>query len=566
MTTLRELVTKVSFDVKLSPLEGLQRTLDKVQGRLTLLAGAQVVRGLADLSSRFGGFALDLQNTAGALGITTTEFQKLGYAAEASGVSQDALAGTLQNLNKQLYEAKLGNEGVGLAFAQAGIRPEQLASFENAEQALYALGASLNHIKDPILRAAAAEKTLGAAGAALLPAFAKAQGGFAQLVGEADDAVAVLGPDKLEALALTEKSLRQIGKTLFTLAASFASMLAPSVQAAAENFGQLIRENKELINTSFEKWTYNVGYAMGFAYGVIKDTFGIFKALNETFPNAAENIGKFLLAWGGFKLVLAALSVPLLGFLNSIKSVVGIFTTLRSVGGIALDGFLAVAGLGQGALVGLALRLAVLTETVFPALSSACLAFGAALEATPVGWIATAIAALVVVTHDLWVLWNGGSFEDTWLGTAYYKIKDIVTWLGEATRLSKAFGWATDKAGDVLGKAFGNGTGSAGGDAGLAQAAFGPGGQALGQALGNASQLYSQPQSFGQFAAANAPPPGANAPNMSNNYSLNAPVTVNMPTGADPKAVGEAVKQGFNESLQSWLAQTQAATTPHAVR
>lgn len=54
----------------------------------------------------------------------------------------------------------------------------------------------------------------------------------------------------------------------------------------------------------------------------------------------------------------------------------------------------------------LLLGLAVLTETSLPALSAAFLATGAAIEATPIGWILTGIAALAVAGYELYEHWD----------------------------------------------------------------------------------------------------------------------------------------------------------------
>lgn len=87
--------------------------------------------------------------------------------------------------------------------------------------------------------------------------------------------------------------------------------------------------------------------------------------------------------------------------------------------GAAVAGF----GLISGAAVDLMVFLGALTETVLPALAEAFIAVGLAIEATPIGWIITGIAALAAVAYFLYENWHkiaswwhhlwGGMADDT---------------------------------------------------------------------------------------------------------------------------------------------------------
>lgn len=70
--------------------------------------------------------------------------------------------------------------------------------------------------------------------------------------------------------------------------------------------------------------------------------------------------------------------------------------------GTMLEGF----GLIAAGASGLVLNLAVLTETALPALSEAFLALGIAIEATPIGWILTGIAAVSFAGYELYEHWD----------------------------------------------------------------------------------------------------------------------------------------------------------------
>lgn len=70
----------------------------------------------------------------------------------------------------------------------------------------------------------------------------------------------------------------------------------------------------------------------------------------------------------------------------------------------------------------LLLSLSVLTAEAFPAFSAAIFSLGAAIEATPIGWLITGVAALGIAGYELIEHWSAvkGFFRDMWDGIASY--------------------------------------------------------------------------------------------------------------------------------------------------
>lgn len=92
----------------------------------------------------------------------------------------------------------------------------------------------------------------------------------------------------------------------------------------------------------------------------------------------------------------------------ALTAVVGLLTVGITVGLVGTAITSAIAGFGTlfGLASKLSLFLATLTETVLPALSEAFLTLGIAIEATPIGWIITGIAALAAAGYALYKNWD----------------------------------------------------------------------------------------------------------------------------------------------------------------
>lgn len=88
----------------------------------------------------------------------------------------------------------------------------------------------------------------------------------------------------------------------------------------------------------------------------------------------------------------------------------------------------------------LLLGLAVLTETALPALSEGFLALGATIEATPIGWILTGIAAVAGAAYLIYDNWSTikGWWHDLWgsMGIDVKKVNDILRTAAEMALLT----------------------------------------------------------------------------------------------------------------------------------
>lgn len=109
----------------------------------------------------------------------------------------------------------------------------------------------------------------------------------------------------------------------------------------------------------------------------------ILDRIGKWFSDHPEAAGAVFAALTGVVIALSA-AMAILAFNSGMATVVG--------------GFGALAGLGKG----MALGLAVLAEDLFPALSEALFGLALAIEATPIGWIITGIALISAAVYELY--------------------------------------------------------------------------------------------------------------------------------------------------------------------
>ncbi len=155
------------------------------------------------------------------------------------------------------------------------------------------------------------------------------------------------------------------------------------------------------------------------------------------------------------------------------------------------------------------------------------------LLTSPIILFLGSLAAIVISIHDIYeMLFNGKEFKDTWLGK----------FLDSFGLLDKMYG-ITDRFADAWA-----GFKNEGGLEGAARG-FGLYGD---DARKSASSGIMQNQ-IGQPSGV-----GGN----SNQYAVNAPITVTVPHGTDPTKVGEHVQIGVREHLNQVYRETQRSTKP----
>jgi hypothetical protein len=247
-------------------------------------------------------------------------------------------------------------------------------------------------IKNPQVQAVIA-RTFGLE--SVLPLLRKGKDGIAELVEKMKQSGAIMGGPALAAANAYYQSMAYLDIALGGLKNTIGTALIPILQPLIEKMTSWVIANKELIATRFAEVAQGIADALaGIDWGgVVNGAMG--------FVNGIKDVVDWL---GGWKNAMIALVIVMNGSL--IASVLNLGMALFGLSGNIIKVGAVMGASMVPAISALLLKMALLTETALPALSSAFLAMGAAIEATPVGWIITAIAGIGIAGYELVKHWD----------------------------------------------------------------------------------------------------------------------------------------------------------------
>lgn len=529
---IRSLLTHWGFKVDHNPLNKVEHQLEGIKERLEFLGAIEVVKGLVEVTEKFAKFGQELNVAATNAGITVEQFQRLSFAASKSGVSSDEMSGAMAKLSRNLYEAKTGSKEAQAHFLRAGFTQDQVMGIHNGADAMAILSDKIKNIKEPMARNAILMELMGRGSYHMTAFMAKGSDSMKHFGSEADRLGIVLSHDQVESLEKVEHAFSEFEAVVKAVGATIASWLAPSIETAIHEFTDFYAANKKVIELNLRKWVYDITYAMGFLWGIVKFLIKSFLDFAGAHQLLSRRIGEVLIAFG----LLAGAILVVQRFVSLLKGAFGLLgVPLQIIKTLAMGTFGVlkfVVGLALQAVGQLALRIGLLVAETFPALGEAIFAFGEVLLATPVGWFIAGMAALIVILHDAWKLLNGGSFKDTWVG--------------------QAFEWAKSGIGKIA-DFFGLGSGGEEAAGGEPKSGFAAGQAQSGGFISNAMKNIT---SVGEKASdltngvTNFITGGDQSKEQnSSNYEVNAPITMNFQAGPEHKDIAEKVKSGVKEHL-----------------
>jgi hypothetical protein len=259
-----------------------------------MLAGAVVsaVGMIGAGMNMFANYASKINDLANKTGLTTTELQKLGYAAKMNGVEVETLATGVTRLSRNLAEGKKSAVG---ALSDLGLNLKQIQAMSPAD-AFMTIGDAIARIPNPMQQAALAMELFGRGGAELLPMM---KGNMSALAAEAERLGIILDEKTIAAgdtLGDAFDRLKVVGMALL------AKVLQPMVPL----------------------WT-EVLQGMANAIPYIDKTGFAWRMFSAEISESISKLYRWMATWGEVKRALAESSA------NAIKSVFG-----GSLGGFVL--------------------------------------------------------------------------------------------------------------------------------------------------------------------------------------------------------------------------------------
>lgn len=357
--------------------------IDRVQGALRRVQGAwggvrdQFARLPAVAALSLGGIATAMLMTITSidgmvdvskkLNIPIQQFQRLGYAAQMSGSSEQEMGSSLQFLSQNMVEAINGSKEMQLWFTRVGLSVQQLRKM-NAVQVFEAIADRFEKVGDAGQNAekkiALTRALMGRGGAEMIQMLNQGSGAFRELYAEADKFGALTG-EQADQFADTADNLDRFHFSLRGLMATITRIALPGINA-------MLKKVTDMSASSRLELGEQIGRFLG---NVIEKTPKVLESLMQ--------IGK------GLALVL--------GVLDSVAQAFGGWDTLMVV--------FASATVAKGVW-----SLALLAKAFW--------SLGAAVAVTPIGWFMAAVAAIAGAAYLVWKNWEPIKkwFGDLWDG------------------------------------------------------------------------------------------------------------------------------------------------------
>lgn len=304
--TVRELITKLGWDVDEATIKRFDRAVGTAKVGLLAITGAAVAAGAALI-----GVAISAANageealaTAELVGLSVEEFQKYRHAASLAEVSNEEFTTSLRFLTRNVGDAIRGQGEVGKTFAKLGITLKDAnGNTRDTGSILRDVADRFQGIKDPATRASLSMDLFGRGGARMGRFLMQGSAGLEA----ASAAVSTFGlfteATAKEADAMGD-SLQNLKGLAFGLRNELGIRLFKSIRDISERMQKWLIANEAVIKQKLDKFVEGLTKALGYLL-LIGEKVGAF------FVWAIERLGGFDNA---VKLVLFGVTALTIGF------------------------------------------------------------------------------------------------------------------------------------------------------------------------------------------------------------------------------------------------------------
>lgn len=241
----------------------------------SLLKGAAVGLATGEIAKALGDFAEhgdEIARNAKILGIGTTAYQELTYAAKMADIPQEDLAAAMKKMNVNVGELRT-KEGT-LYTTLAKTNPKlafQLRDAKSSEEAFNLLAGALGKETNVQKRAVLAVAAFGKAGQALIPMFDD----LAAKRAEANAAGGVMTPEQVRQAEELDDTLKHIRSSFAGIKNNGLGVIAGQLAPELEKLSDWLKNNKDSISSDLKT-------IIDVFEGGIKTVSGFGSALKET--------------------------------------------------------------------------------------------------------------------------------------------------------------------------------------------------------------------------------------------------------------------------------------------
>lgn len=306
---VRELVTKLGFNLDKAKLQQADKAFRKFvdQGKSLVKAYAIVSAGA---TAAYGALVGIVKNSANAgdealksaqkVGLTVEAYQRLAYAGDLAGLSQEKLNGGLKFLSKSLVDASKGGKEATETFKRLGISPKKYLN--DTQGLVVALADKYAAMPDGAQKIALSSEIMSKMGNEWIPLFNAGSAAMREAFREADKYNQVIGPESAKRSEAFNDNVRKITLMMSGFGNLIAQRLIPKLDDIAVRVLNWYDANKSLIDSKVKEWADKI-------YDALVRFYDISVSVIEKIKEVIDKLGGFenaaKLAAGAIVLVYA---------------------------------------------------------------------------------------------------------------------------------------------------------------------------------------------------------------------------------------------------------------------
>lgn len=345
MTTVRELLTKIGFEVDLTDLKKSEAAIDKMKGSIKELSVLAVGLGaaFAGLVKWTASFASNLSDMAEDAGLTTDALQKLSFAAAQSGVSTEDFTRSLLRFERSVGDAartgggpfvdSLRRIGVSIVDANDNLKP--------TEQLLFEVSDALSKVQNQIEKNSISNEIFGKGSVRVTNFLSKGSQSIKDFGIEAEKLNAIMDKKSILAAKNLDDSWHKLVFIANNVKNSIGSALVPATQRAIDSILDWVKANNDLLKTKITSFVESLAKVLNVLWKTVYAISSAFYGLAQILGGVENAVYLLVGAWAAFKVVT---------ILNGIFSLIAAFTELTA-GVIAFDVALVAIPLAIGGII-----------------------------------------------------------------------------------------------------------------------------------------------------------------------------------------------------------------------
>ncbi len=230
---------KESMHGVVESMEGVNKGIDKIVKSFSVMAefAAAGVIGekVMDLGKDFAETSETISRTAQMTGMTTTQVQELGFAAQATGANSESMTTAMRKFSTIIIQAENGSKTATAAFKNVGISQEEIKN-SSPHELLMRVADAYSKSADDASKSASAQALFGRSGLDLIPTLNKGSQGIEELGNKAQQLGIVLDQSAIEKGEEAADKFKELSAASKGIGLQLGSSLIPAMTAVASAF------------------------------------------------------------------------------------------------------------------------------------------------------------------------------------------------------------------------------------------------------------------------------------------------------------------------------------------